>query len=51
MGSIRMIHVVCLLSLLLKAWRADSQTSQLSCSEHLGANRLSKPEGPLKGKK
>lgn len=50
MGSIRILHVVCLLSLMLRAWRADCQTSQLTCSEHLGANGLSNPQRPIKGK-
>lgn len=51
MGSIRVLHVVCLLNLMLGAWRADCQTSQLTCSEHLGANGLSNPQTPIKGEK
>jgi len=35
---------------MLGAWRADCQTSQLTCSEHLGANGLSNPQTPIKGK-
>ena len=53
MVSFRVLHAVCLFSvMLLRAWRADCQSnSQLSCSEHLGANKLSSLQPPLKGRK
>ena len=53
MASLRLLHVVCLFSVvLLRAWRAHCQSSsQSSCSEHLGANKLSSLQPPLKGRK
>lgn len=51
MGSFHKIHVVCLLSFILKAWHAECDTQQLSCSvEQLGANAQWNPQVPDKGK-
>ena len=50
MGSFHKIHVVCLLSFILKAWHAECDTQQLSCSvEQLGANAQWNPQVPDKG--
>lgn len=51
MASSRILHVVCLFGLiLLRAWRAEGQASaEFFCSEHLGANKLSSLQPPVKG--
>lgn len=47
MASVRALHVVCLFTFLLSAWRIDCQTT---CSEHLGATKLPNFQTPLQGK-
>ena len=47
MASVRALHVVCLFSFLLSAWRINCQTT---CSEHLGARKLPNIQTPLQGK-
>lgn len=47
MASVRALHVVCLFTFLLSAWRIDCQTT---CSEHLGARKLPNFQTPLQGK-
>lgn len=47
MASVRALHVVCLFTLLLSAWRIDCQ---MTCSEHLGARKLPNIQTPLQGK-
>lgn len=47
MASIRALHVVCLFTFLLSAWRINCQTT---CSEHLGARKLPNIQTPPQGK-
>lgn len=51
MASFLGLHVVCLFNLmLLGVWRADCHpSSELTCSEHLGAKRLSSLQAPVEG--
>lgn len=47
MASIRALHVVCLFTFLLSAWRINCQTT---CSERLGARKLPNIQTPPQGK-
>lgn len=47
MASIRTLHVVCLFTFLLSAWRINCQTT---CSERLGARKLPNIQTPPQGK-
>lgn len=47
MASIRALHVVCLFTFLLSAWRINCQTT---CSERLGARKLPNFQTPPQGK-